>query len=71
VRLDRTTARGLRCPACGFRDETRSAFFLAEEEGPLERIALKERGRLRENEASEQPSPAPDGREEDAGAFVR
>ncbi|HEX6881728.1 MAG TPA: hypothetical protein VF530_00025 [Planctomycetota bacterium] len=38
---------GLRCLACGWADETASAWLLAEEEGPLEHIVLAERGRTR------------------------
>ena len=44
-RLDRTRTTGIRCRACGFRDEQASAWLMAEEEGPLEEIVLRERGR--------------------------
>jgi len=47
VRLDPDDAVGVRCTACGFRDETQSAWILAEEEGPLEGIVLEERKRGR------------------------
>ncbi len=42
-RLDPERTVGLRCRACGWRDEAASAFVLAEEEGPLERAVLLER----------------------------
>ena len=51
LRLDPDATHGIRCGHCGFRDETRSAWLLAEEEGPLERIVLAQRRRKRE------PSP--------------
>lgn len=44
-RLDRESAVGLACRACGWRDESQSAWLLAEEEGPLEEIVLRQRGR--------------------------
>jgi len=44
-RLDQRATHGLACRACGFRDESASAWLLAEEEGPLEEIVLAERGR--------------------------
>jgi len=44
-RLDERTTHGLVCRACGFRDESASAWLLAEEEGPLEEIVLSQRGR--------------------------
>lgn len=44
-RLDPRTTRGLACASCGWVDATRSSFYLAEEEGPLEEVALRERGR--------------------------
>ena len=34
-RLDRRELRGLGCGACGWRDETASAWFLAEDEEPV------------------------------------
>ncbi|MSR60816.1 MAG: hypothetical protein EXS08_00020 [Planctomycetes bacterium] len=45
VRLDVRTTQGLGCRACGWRDESASAWLLAEEEGPLEEIVLAQRGR--------------------------
>jgi hypothetical protein len=45
VRSDSESTVGLECPSCGWRDETASAWFLAEEEGPLEDIVLRQRGR--------------------------
>jgi len=42
-RLDLDSTVGLRCSACGHTDETASAWYLAEEEGPLEEIVLEER----------------------------
>jgi len=44
-RLDARRTHGLGCRACGWRDESASAWLLAEEEGPLEDIVLAERGR--------------------------
>lgn len=44
-RLDVRSTHGLTCSACGWRDESASAWLLAEEEGPLEEIVLAERGR--------------------------
>jgi DNA-directed RNA polymerase subunit RPC12/RpoP len=46
-RLDERATHGLVCRACGHRDESASAWLLAEEEGPLEEIVLAERGRKR------------------------
>jgi hypothetical protein len=42
-RLDPQTTQGLRCGLCGWRDESASSFLLAEEEGPLEDIVLRQR----------------------------
>lgn len=43
-RLDDRTTRGVECAACGHRDEERSSFLLAEEDGEaLETIRLEER----------------------------
>jgi len=47
ARLDARATHGLVCRACGFRDESASAWLLAEEEGPLEEIVLAERARSR------------------------
>ncbi len=45
VRMDHETTHGLICRACGWRDETASSWLLAEEEGPLEDMVLRQRGR--------------------------
>jgi len=50
-RLDAASTTGLACRSCGWRDESASAWLLAEEEGPLEDIVLRQRGR--------RPSAAP------------
>ena len=42
-RIDPAATVGITCRACGWRDESASAWLLAEEEGPLERIVLAER----------------------------
>jgi hypothetical protein len=47
ARLDARATHGLVCRACGWRDESASAWLLAEEEGPLEEIVLAQRGRGR------------------------
>src|SRR5262245_11890907 len=47
ARLDAHATHGLVCRACGWRDESASAWLMAEEEGPLEEIVLAERGRAR------------------------
>ncbi len=46
-RLDPDATQGVVCRACGWRDESRSSWLLAEEEGPLEDIVLRQRGRER------------------------
>ena len=51
VRLDPESHRGLRCGQCGWEDESASSFFLAEEEGALEPVVLKERGHHGETNA--------------------
>jgi len=43
VRLSRASTQGLRCRRCDWVDEDASSFFLAEEEGPIEPIVLRER----------------------------
>ena len=43
-RLDPESTHGLVCRLCGWNDGEASAFLLAEEEGPLEDIVLRERG---------------------------
>lgn len=45
VRLDPETTLGLRCTACPFEDPGASSWFLAEEEGPLEDMVLRQRGK--------------------------
>lgn len=52
-RLDPQTTRGIICAACGFVDEQHSAFLLAEEEGPLEPIVLRERALRRVDRPAE------------------
>jgi hypothetical protein len=44
-RLDADTTHGVRCGACEFTDETASSFYLAEQEGALEPMILRERQR--------------------------
>ncbi len=44
-RIDPNATIGVACSRCGFQDAERSAWLLAEEEGPLERIVLEERRR--------------------------
>lgn len=46
-RLDPRTTRGVICSACGHTDELQSSFYLAEAEGPLEEIVLRERSSRR------------------------
>jgi len=45
VRRDPASTVGLECPSCGWCDETASSWLLAEEEGPLEDVVLRQRGR--------------------------
>ncbi len=47
VRIDEDEVVGIECTECGYRDEEVSAWFLAEEEGPLEEIVLRDRKRRR------------------------
>lgn len=49
------STRGIRCRACGFRDEDESAWMIAEEDGPLESVVLRERAARRARSAP--PSP--------------
>jgi DNA-directed RNA polymerase subunit RPC12/RpoP len=56
-RLDERATQGLVCRACGFRDAHASAWLLAEEEGPLEKIVLAERGRGAPPSAVDSPRP--------------
>jgi hypothetical protein len=57
VRLSEETTTGVRCTACGHRDETASAWLLAEDEGPLERIVLRERAERRRARRAGPPPP--------------
>jgi hypothetical protein len=50
-RLDPATSRGIACAACGHVEDDQSSFLLAEEEGPIEPIVLRER-RLRGHRAA-------------------
>jgi hypothetical protein len=43
VRVDPDETHGLECAECGWRDETTSAWLIAEEEGPLEDVVLRQR----------------------------
>jgi hypothetical protein len=45
VRSDPRATHGLACEQCGWRDESASAWLLAEEEGSLEELVLAARGR--------------------------
>ncbi len=45
VRLDDQTTIGVRCEACGQVDREATSWFIAEEEGPLEEVVLRQRGR--------------------------
>ncbi len=47
ARSDPRATHGLVCRACGFRDDSASAWLLAEEEGGLEELVLAQRGRRR------------------------
>lgn len=47
ARSDPHASHGLVCRACGWRDESASAWLLAEEEGALEELVLSERRRRR------------------------
>ena len=42
-RLDPDDTQGILCSACGWRDETTSSWLMAEEEGPLEEVVLRQR----------------------------
>lgn len=55
-RMDPHETRGLVCRACGHRDETASAWLLAEDEGvPLEDIVMSERDRDEGGKAADSP----------------
>jgi len=56
-RLDPRATTGLLCGACGFRDESASAWLLAEEEGPLEPLVLAQRERRRARSGVDSPRP--------------
>lgn len=45
IRLDPDSTKGLRCRACDHEDPEASSWFLAEEEGPLEDLVLRQRSR--------------------------
>ena len=47
-RLDPDTTQGLKCASCGFVDEQATGWFLAEDEGPLEDLVLRQRAARRE-----------------------
>lgn len=50
------TTRGVACRSCDYSDETASAWMIAEEDGPLESIVLRERAARRaSHETSHQP----------------
>ena len=55
-RLDPRTTRGVTCSACGYTDELASSFYLAEAEGPLEEIVLRERASRHAPNRRETPS---------------
>lgn len=44
-RMDPESTSGLACSDCDWFDESASSFYLAEEEGPMEDIVLRQRGR--------------------------
>lgn len=44
-RMDRDSTHGVRCARCDYVDESRSAFLMAEEEGPFESAVLEDRKR--------------------------
>lgn len=46
-RLDPETTQGVRCRACDHVDEEATGWFLAEDEGPLEDLVLRQRARKR------------------------
>jgi len=57
ARLDPHSTTGLGCSACGFRDESASAWLLAEEEGPLEKLVLAQREARRARPGVDSPGP--------------
>jgi hypothetical protein len=56
-RLDPRATTGLLCTACGHRDESASAWLLAEEEGPLEELVLAQRDARRTRPGVDSPRP--------------
>jgi Zn ribbon nucleic-acid-binding protein len=58
ARMDSSSTVGIRCTACGWRDESASAWLLAEEEGPLEEVVLAQRGRKRARRGVDSSGPA-------------
>lgn len=58
-RLDPRTTMGLVCGACGWRDENASSWFLAEEEGPLEELVLRQRAARRGARTAEHAREGP------------
>lgn len=46
------TTRGVACRACDYMDETASAWLIAEEDGPLEPVVLRERAARRRGNTS-------------------
>lgn len=62
-RIDPDATVGVVCARCGWRDEDRSAWHLAEEEGPLEHIVLEQRReRRRRRRTSRSPVDSRRGR---------
>lgn len=58
ARIDPRTSLGLVCRSCAWRDESASGWFLAEDEGALEGIVLRQR----EAKRSGAGAPGPGGR---------
>lgn len=63
-RLDPSTTIGIRCSGCGFVDDSKSSWLLAEEEGPLENLVLEQRRARRRARArlADGNSPPPNAR---------
>lgn len=61
-RLDPTTTRGLECSECGWSDPDESSWMIAEEEGPLEEVVMRQRGRAVTGSKGASPSVDNDGR---------
>jgi hypothetical protein len=65
ARSDPLATHGLVCRACGWSDESASAWLLAEEEGPLEELVLAARRRpVRGRPVRARPAPAVDSPQE-------